>query len=621
MTDADKWNTFYADDKKEIAKYQEKLLKKQLELENLKIENQRKMMGYGTSIPMMQRMKNAASSNWQDFKGRTLGGKVGYVGGATMNATAYLGRKTIKGGSFLARKTAVSKESIPFFFIVALLIHTMDAATGFSRGYEFVGGFFLLYFVLALWAVLGIFKPDGGFIDKYYLGVAVICSLISLMVPRISGALSLILPQKVAYMFVVFAPAWIIYFMFFEPNSPKWIKILGSLYFTFWVLLIAMNYATSVDSNVLANVFVGDRVNTFTAIKETGKIVQETTNNWKEKFGLMWAPLYKSINQTWSMTQPDYYTAEVDENAKRDLGVTINKIKATSEKFLEGEDVSAFITVEAQSIDSDIELIFSCIADKGKKDAEIKDSPLISIYPERITLFDNGIEDVDCTVKKGTLKKGTHTITMGATFDFSTQAYIKSYFVDYEKYKNFAREDMDFLKANGIEDTEPVAIYTKGPLEVGIGVRDPLVKIDRASLDQFEKVLNFGVSLKNDWASGEIVMINDVTLVFPAGFKLSEDEPCTGGMTFKKVYCKDFDIKQGCSDSTSTLYRLTAATRGFDKDKSVRCKLILPSENYDKILGERPLTTLYFKALVNYTYKAEKTVSVNVITEEESIQK
>lgn len=520
-------------------------------------------------------------------------------------------------GRFAGRVNA-NKDSITTFFIFCLIVHIIDASTGFRRVGAQTGGIFILYVFLTLWAIFFVFKPETGFVNRRYVFMSAVWSTIAFSSSRISGFLSEIMPAKIAYMIVIFSPIWIIYLMLWEPASPPGLKRLGRWYFLFWIFLIALNYATAVDSNML-EMFGDDKVDTYAGVKEMFEFTKETWKGLGEKFGGFGGGLIQAINETWSMTQPDYYTASVDSNAEKELGVKIKKVQSTGESFYIGEDVSAFMTVQATSIADDITMRFFCIADKGKK-TEIKESERISVYPETIKIFDSGVEDVDCTIGGDLLPKGTHTITMGANFDFKTESYRKIYFADYDKYKNFAREDMDFLEEHGITEPDTETIYTSGPIELGIGVRDSLIKIDRMSTDQYQKELNFGVSMKKAWPTGEIKKIKDVFLVLPAGFTI-EDNSCSGGMKFEVGTCSQFSKDITCKDDISIVYKLSEEQRGFDSETSIRCKVVLPADNYDSLLGERPVTTMYFKALINYEYEVDKTVTVTIKKEEEDVLK
>lgn len=299
----------------------------------------------------------------------------------------------------------------------------------------------------------------------------------------------------------------------------------------------------------------------------------------------------------------DYYTGQVDANAQKTLGVYLEDIKQADVRFYEDLPVTMFTTLKAQTLDETINITVNCSSPYQKKAPKIFPDPpkfTVDVYEER---------DIDCAFDAGSLRNGVVPIEFSASFSFKTMAYLKTYFMDQATLRSLRRENIDPLAQYGITDTNPVTIYTAGPVGIGMKVEAPPIGIDRES-DQ--RVVTLGLTIENNW-EGEVRSIEDLALIIPSGFELVD----MGGMQIERIACNDLKEKvSGCTDEIYNIYRITppANERAIPVDgfKTFRGHLRLSQASYEKVLGAAPVATHYFKATLRYTYSLIKKKTVEI---------
>jgi hypothetical protein len=301
-----------------------------------------------------------------------------------------------------------------------------------------------------------------------------------------------------------------------------------------------------------------------------------------------------------------YYEGEVEKGEKEPLGVYMEDIKAADKQFYEDESVTIWATLRVMNLDEEnpVEVRVNCTANKGTDkpvDGEVFPKGLFKIY----SLEE---EDLQCKFAPGELEKGYRKVSMAATFNFETMAYLKSYFIDQERLRSMRRDDIDVFSHFGITDVKPVARYTNGPVKIGIESKEPPIGLS-AETDTMPLL---GVTLGNQW-EGAIKKINDLIVYIPASMEL---DLYSCDSAFERYPSKDIREETG---EGHIAYRLSGSEASKQKYQNIkdyvsfRCRLIIKPEKIQEILGGVPFATKFFRVTADYQYSLEKTVSANVV--------
>ena len=306
----------------------------------------------------------------------------------------------------------------------------------------------------------------------------------------------------------------------------------------------------------------------------------------------------------------DSYTGKVDSKAKQKIGVYLEDAKSTEQNFFTDKQTIVYTRLRAETLDNPINIVLNCEAANSK--AGIVKAT--KIYPRsEFNIATMEDESIDCIFDPLVLSSGPYVVNITADFDFTTLAYIKSYFVEKGRLRAYTSEGIDPFAENGITEKAPVAIYSNGPIMIGLGLnREQPITLDRSLPTQR---YTFGITLKNMWKdSGEVKEIKNITIILPEGFALSAEQP----HTTREISCEDIPQEESCEESTSNIYQITPE-KGFDKEYTYRIYMEVAQGDYDNVLGNTPMITQYFKVMVDYTYELEEVRSVKVF-EPEPIQ-
>ena len=565
--------------------------------------------------------RNVGQTAWVGTKaaGRGVGNVAGTTGRGIRTGTNAVGRGARATGRGIARgasavkrgstKVAASSKSISFLFILALIIHILDVITGFNRRDSGMAGImFFFYIVLFLYAFVVVFEHEWSM-----FAVLFSLSLFSYLLPLIRSWILTIISQVISTPSAVFvdglmvlAPVWIVYLMI-SHNESGLVKTFSSIYITFWLtLFIIQMYSNPLYSEIIGEQINIDKlkteiINPYAPLGELWEIIKDTgIKIYKGAQGLP-----NQVSKAWTsqiaVATGDYYTGKVDENANEQLGVYLEDIQMADPEVYEDESVTVWANLKARTLNKEkpVNVSISCWKDKKKESNKGKISP-----EENFTIFTLEEEEVDCFFDKYELGKGSHSITFSAGFNFETMSYLKSYFMDKERKRAMRREEIDVFEQFDIKDEKPVAIYTVGPVMIGMEIRTDLpVGIDRS---KNEETFVLGITLDNDW-DGKIEKVTDLVIITPKYAKLIKDD-VTGN------YCYNYKFNETCGEENCE-YKLDQAGKkieAVEKFISLRCPVVIDKVNYEEFLGKTPLSIKYFKVTAEYDYTIEKAISVNV---------
>lgn len=504
-----------------------------------------------------------------------------------------------------------------FLFLTALIVHLFDVSMRMrSSRFSLIDvGFLVLYFfVLPLIAYATLTDIEPAVRKK----TIVVISLLSYFLPY-ANFLSAYVPAVLSLalgIFLMFTPMWIWYLCILYERRPLLLKIFGFLYLLFFlgILIVAFN-----EQLASAAIIVGSTVDNPTVQGLfPGKSLSDIWSDLGSRVSLVWQNAKLSYNDTTnafskqtsaalSNLQGDYYTGRVDSKSKERLGVFFTSVNLDRGSILENDPVTLYTTIQATTLDEPVTVVTSC--DVTNVPAEnIK----IAGGGEKFTVSSSEIESVDCTVDKGVLDEGLKVAKVKADFNFKTLAYLKTYFMDVNNFRSYLQSKQDPLTENKIVDRNPKAVYTSGPVAVGMDFPSvPVATVDR----KVGKDFSLGLTITNvNNPKGVIKNLKSVVVLLPKGFVL---DSISGGVDkdFKKVNCVSIgEQKYGCDDRLFDIYTFSPPKDIGEIAEFVtfRLYLKLPSENVNSFLGNVPLTVANFKVMVDYDYELRQISTFSV---------
>jgi N-acetyl-anhydromuramyl-L-alanine amidase AmpD len=544
---------------------------------------------------------------------------------AVGRAVRTTGRGIATGASAVKRgstKVAASAASINFLLLLAVTIHFIDARVfGFSRGPATSGIMVISYTILFIYAYFIVFGNDTS---KFLILSSL--SIFSFFLPIIRDyvilpAFRFISPSasliSVNFIMIV-APLWVIYIMFKHSGDSKLIKLLSTAYVLGWFIFFMIHIYTNpayttirLDNQELSLAEL--RTKNIVDVKGTMKrFLWDPGKSLYHKFIKTIESAPEQVQKAWkaqiALATGDYYTGKVDQNANEQLGVYLEDIQMADPEVYEDESVTAWANLKARTLDKEkpVNVTISCWKDKKTESNKGRISP-----QENFTIYTLEEEEVDCFFDKYKLGKGSHSITFSAGFNFETMSYLKSYFMDKQRKRAMRREEIDIFDQFEIEDKDPIAVYTVGPVMIGMEIREDLpVGIDR---NEEEETFVLGITLKNNW-EGKIEDVTTLTIITPEYVKLIKDEST-------KNYCLNYKFDEECNEEDVCKYKLNQDSErigSVDTYVSLRCPIVIEKgeqtdkNNYDSFLGDTPLTIKYFKVTADYQYAFEQAITVNV---------
>lgn len=274
-------------------------------------------------------------------------------------------------------------------------------------------------------------------------------------------------PESKAHFFIkLWFVIWLIIGIFFLINNPYVIDQTSHLQGTI---------VTPVDA-------------TATVLKATGASMIKGVNS-----------IQKSFNRMVLQATGQPYEGEEEERR----GIFIEKVRAVEKNYYTSSDIFVQANIVSSNLVGEITVKTSCYAkDKGEG----------TTFPKTLSMIANDQNVIDCHL--GKLPKGNYQIYLAATFTYQTDADIQYYFVD-EKTRPELYATLNI-------PSQAVAIYTGGPVELGLPPLAQPLRISASKDNENVGDYPFGVSLVNKWSQGKVVRGISYTLEVPKGIELTD---------------------------------------------------------------------------------------------------
>ncbi len=555
-------------------------------------------------------------------------------------------------GAGMVGLAAQSRESITpntihplrflLFLLVALAIHLfIETQTSNIFSVERVAGHLILFFILCP-LLLGISLRERF---EELFTVFIIALFLPLIFMWVSTGLSWAGVDVQATLFsyltnLFLVPVWIYYGIFQEHVDARWgahsLKhFLGGLIMLFWIIFIIISLIQHLhDQNLEQKFQWGDISAQYKeSAKERVKEIPGMLKNAAGIFGSKVTDLFRRPIQY--AVGEDYFIGAVEKSKEEKVGVYIENLRAAAPQFFEDEPVTVWGTLKAKTLQPDkmIHVVTECVAippssasvpglqNRIMGDANPESPASLQLVAD-VANYEH--LDLSCEFPPGLLQRGSKKIAFNTTFDFSTDGYLKSHFMDQDRVRSLVRENINPLTQYGVTEPLPVAIYTNGP--VGIGMETTRTEHGALIPVTINTAFRFGMTVENKW-EGRIQSLRGVLFRLPAGTHVVQDS-CD--FNLEEVPCSP--RLSLCGDTGATaLYQVSASSRrdtsgqvikrGLDvinrlftseqrKYVSLTCKVGF--DNVEAVLGNTPLATHYFKASVDYEYVLEKSISTTV---------
>jgi len=369
--------------------------------------------------------------------------------------------------------------------------------------------------------------------------------------------------------------------------------------FAWWIYavmlgLIFFNYYTKLPSNPLSE---------YTGLDRIEELKERALGAWGglgEFGGEILTRIKITTDKQLDYATGGYYSGTVEDNVDEPLGVYIEDVAKAEKEFYVGDKIIVWATIKARTLDDEhpVDITLSCVADEIEEGS----GTYGEITPQsqfRIETLEQ--EDISCEFSGG-LEKGPHEIKLKAEFDFTTMAYLKTYFMDKERKSALIREGIDIFDEYGIEDRSPVAIYTNGPVKIGAETTENLpLGVDSGAGQTMPRL---GITLQNQW-EGKIKEIKSLHIEIPDSISI--------------VDCDyEFSGPWRGTDEGFVTYMLVEIENERLKDiesyRSINCRLRV-DDPYE-LLGNTPLSIKYYRINTDYIYELEKPIIITVLEPE-----
>ncbi|MBI2658772.1 transglycosylase SLT domain-containing protein [Candidatus Woesearchaeota archaeon] len=262
-------------------------------------------------------------------------------------------------------------------------------------------------------------------------------------------------------------------------------------------------------------------------------------SNYKDFYSQFTDNFKNLIESRLDIATAGLYRGNVEKNRYESLGVYFGNIRASDPRFYTDEPITVWGTLRSKTYKDAVIVNFNC--------SRWKDSKRIyadKIIPEiRFPIFTLEEVDTQCTFlpkpkNENPIPAGANIVTLSAEYNFGTDSYLKTYFMDRERFRASTREGVDPLTQFGIKDKTPGAVFTNGPVEIGLGA-GPLVTVSEGyaikptidiTLTNRKEIQDKDKKIITRW-EGKIKNITELILLTPYGVTL--------GTPDKLEKCKD----------------------------------------------------------------------------------
>lgn len=386
----------------------------------------------------------------------------------------------------------------------------------------------------------------------------------------------------IGFALLLFPPG--VYWIIFSPQftTPAWVQTVAAIIIA--VILVAFVLANIGDITLPTDNFQGT---------DAKQGFMNTVNRLWDGVVSFRDNAYQAYNKTSQRLDPNYYTGQVEQNEQRPLGVRLEEFEPIDPVFFPFAPVSVVGYISAETfLDDSIYVQTSCYINRRVK---------AETHNEDVEVYYGADELFECEFPQG-FDTGSYTVEVHASFPFETWADITYDFISEEKSRTFARLGVDVYQELDIKRGEPGAIYTNGPIILGMGgSRMPIIVTQE---HPYLKNAVLGFTLQSKWPKGTINHVDSLELIIPQSFELLScdrlpDISAAGPFPDENVPSYHKYVFENIKANES-LYT------------SIRCKMALTSPDALVDLVANDKVTRTFIARASYTYTLVEETKIRV---------
>ncbi len=372
---------------------------------------------------------------------------------------------------------------------------------------------------------------------------------------------------------------------------------LGSIIKVFLIILVVLVLIAGIafltqSTLSLSRSVVKFIMNPSIATKEIGK--------WMANIALLTSETKTSIKNFWDkqyqIATSDYYIGQVEENKDAPLGVKLEDLSRATDEFYSDEDVDVWATLSARTLSNqEINITNNCYIEYSGSKVEAD-----RVFPKSVSIYNYGEETINCRFSPSQYNSdpGSYRVHFTSTFNFDTFSYFQINLIDFERVRTLKSQNIDPYVEYQIEPREPIAIYTQGPISIGMEMRPSLIEV-KQSQDAPVTFAQFGITIDNEWGpDGKIINITSLKLILPKEIE------------FVKENCFFEPLLVSSQESDVNEYNVSVSNlREIKNFKSFRCQVKIDPNIMEP---DNPLTVRYIKASISYVYELDKAFVVTI---------
>ncbi len=474
--------------------------------------------------------------------------------------------------------------STPFLILLACHVADLAFRVGRQKGDVTFDSFGVLllsvYIIISFIAAFHWFRTDDPRANVQQLFIYLIITTIAWGTPYIANWLLGTLGGMIANItftgiVLVCSQAWLWYLWlaYSDDIGSLWKNLFTAYVILLFVLLIYSYPAfwsqlqkvdvTGSGGNVGINSLVYDQIwtpatNTIASLWTGSQLATQRLSN--------------ATNQQMAFATGGYITSQVDKKATVPNEIKIENLQATQPSVRDTDQLTIYAALNTKTLETEVgNALIDCRASTdgaGRKPVQtfFADTMLPSDGILALRTFDS--VDVSCGWNAGVFK-GTGTksalINMSATFDFTTDGYVKTYWIDREKITQMRLAKQDPYQQLGITTTTLTTTFTPGPIKFGIGLgsggsQETLKTLDK-SVPSMEMLL--ALQMQALWP-GALKSLNAIVLQVPKGVRITKVQ-YPDNTEVVPVRCADLENQLNTPDTvtagtTSTTAGTTTAT-------------------------------------------------------------
>jgi len=375
---------------------------------------------------------------------------------------------------------------------------------------------------------------------------------------------------------------YMIWLFFSQKGSLKWIAIVLNLFFLFSLWVMPSLYG------------------------QPGSSFYEAAYGQQEA----WRTMFKGVQTATEVVAKEFqvsyligigdYEQGVEAQSEKPLGIFLENVAPTSRYITltsgdEKVDVFGRLRAELFGVDKPLKVNLSCRVEGTDKKGKI--------VPEKdIEIFQFEARDFDCIFDASAIGVSTANIIVESSFDFETSGFLKSYFIEMNRSRALDREMIPqgktALDAFGISDKNPVAVFTGGPVKIGMGIgKQPFSVSETTGVGP-----TLTLTIDNNWIDGKLTNITHLEITAPKGVILTDVD----GRVFND--CKLVKTEHVCLITGNELIKIFGKKVSTPKTVRIHSKV----RDFNALFEGAPLAIRSFKVNIKYVYTNSKTVQVGI---------